>query len=72
MRHGCEQRGVQPLGPDREAFRVAAANQLWQLRSFLRPAYGFICATHVRESPAVPYWPCSQKANVTGSRSMDR
>jgi hypothetical protein len=28
VRHGREQRGVQPLGPDREAFRVAAGTDV--------------------------------------------
>ena len=28
VRHGREQRGVQPLGPDREAFRVAAGTEV--------------------------------------------
>ena len=28
VRHGCEQRGVEPLGQDREAFRVAAGTEV--------------------------------------------
>ena len=28
VRHACEQRGVEPLGPDREAFRVAAGTEI--------------------------------------------
>jgi hypothetical protein len=28
VRHRCEERGVEPLGPDREAFRVAAGTEV--------------------------------------------